>query len=76
MAHNRSPSKIRADVLGSPLSIYGGWLLKVDCGGPCPRGRLYRSKRGPGPTATQRWRRGAPVPCQVCGTVAITMALS
>ena len=42
MAHNRSPSKIRADVLGSPLSIYSGWFLEVDCGGSCPRGRLYR----------------------------------
>ena len=30
MAHNRSPSKIRADVLGSPLSIYSGWFLEVD----------------------------------------------
>ena len=36
------PSKIRADVLGSPLSIYSGWFLEVDCGGSCPRGRLYR----------------------------------
>ena len=42
MAHNRSPCKIRADALAVPLDIYRGWLLEVDCGGGCLRGRVYR----------------------------------
>ncbi len=77
MAHNRSPSKIRADVLGSTLSIYSGWFLEVDCGGSCPRGRLYQVKalaRAHGDRTVgdvvRRFR------CQVCGAGAITVVLS
>ena len=77
MAHNRSPSKIRADVLGSLLSIYSGWFLEVDCGGSCPRGRLYRVQalaRAHGDRTVgdvvRRFR------CQVCGAGAITVVLS
>ena len=43
MAHNRSRTKLRSDVLGSALNIYRGWLLKADCGSPgCPVGRSHR----------------------------------
>ena len=43
MAHNRSPGKIRSDVLGSPLDIYRGWVIEVECESPnCPVGRSHR----------------------------------
>jgi hypothetical protein len=42
MAHNRSPGKIRSDVLMSPLGSFNAWFLEVDCAGGCPRGRVYR----------------------------------
>ncbi len=76
MAHNRSPSKIRADVLGSPLAVHSGWTIEVDCGGSCPRGRLYRVQalvRAHGKRTVdhviRRFR------CQVCGAGAITVVL-
>lgn len=41
VAHNRSPSEIRSDVLGSPIEIFRGWHLEVECGGSdCPVGRM------------------------------------
>ena len=76
MAHNRSPSKLRADALAVPLNIYRGWLLEVDCGGGCPRGRVYRVEalaRAHGSRTVgdvvQRFR------CQACGAGAVTVVL-
>ena len=64
-------------MLGSSLSIYSGWFLEVDCGGSCPRGRLYRMQalaRTHGDRTVgdvvRRFR------CQVCGAGAITVVLS
>ena len=43
MAHNRSPSKLRSDVLAAPLDVYRGWMLEVECeGSSCPVGRSHR----------------------------------
>ena len=43
MSHNRSPSKIRSDVLSSPLDVFRSWHLEVECcGGDCPVGRMHR----------------------------------
>lgn len=77
MAHNRSPSKIRADVLAVPLDVYRGWMLEVDCGGPCPRGRIYRIEalaRHHGDRKVgeviRRFR------CQVCGAGPIKVTLT
>ncbi len=43
MAHNRSPSKLRSDMLRAPLAVYRGWLLEVACASDrCPKGRATR----------------------------------
>ena len=43
MAHNRSPSRLRSDVLAGPIEVYRGWVLEVECGTPgCPVGRSHR----------------------------------
>lgn len=42
-ARNRSPSKLRSDVLAAPLEVYRGWMLEVECeGSSCPIGRAHR----------------------------------
>ena len=77
MAHNRSPGKVRSDVLMSPLSVFGAWLLEVDCAGACPRGRVYRvaalakahGDRTVG-DVINRFR------CSRCGAGAVTVTLS
>ena len=69
MAHNRSPGKIRSEVLASPLAHFRGWRLEVDCAGSgCPSGRYHRVSKlmGHYPDATvglvlQRLR------CVACG---------
>ena len=46
MAHNRSPSRLRADVLASPLAVYRGWRLELECPrGDCPSGRIHAVDR-------------------------------
>ena len=46
MAHNRSPGKIRSDVLQSPLGSFHGWRLELECQpGTCPTGRYHRVNR-------------------------------
>ena len=43
MAHNRSPSKLRSDVLAAAIEVYRGWMLEVECeGSSCPVGRSHR----------------------------------
>ena len=43
VAHNRSPSKLRSDVMAAPLTYYGGWMLEVECGNSgCPVGRSHK----------------------------------
>ena len=69
MAHNRSPSRIRSDVLASPLDIYRGWLIEVECGTPgCPVGRSHRAdalaRHYPGCTVGQLVGR---MKCVACG---------
>ena len=43
VAHNRSPSKQRSDVLTAPLTYYAGWMLEIECGTQgCPVGRTHK----------------------------------
>ena len=77
MSHNRSPEKIRSDVLQSPLGSFHAWLIEVDCAGGCPRGRVYQVAalaRAHGDRRVgdviQRFR------CQLCGAGAVTVTLS
>jgi hypothetical protein len=46
VAHNRSPSRLRADILASPLAVYRGWRLELECPrGDCPSGRIHGVER-------------------------------
>jgi hypothetical protein len=77
MAHNRSPGKIRSDVLMSPLGAFSAWLVEVDCGGTCPRGRVYRveapAKAHGDRTVGDVVRRFR---CTQCGAGPVTVTLS
>jgi hypothetical protein len=70
MAHNKSPGKVRSEVLATLLVNLGvGWILEVECGGAgCPKGRTHRIDRrsahypeGTVGSAVHRLR------CVVCG---------
>ena len=77
MAHNRSPGKIRSDVLMSPLDAFSAWLIEVDCAGACPRGRVYRvetlAKAHGDRTVGDVVRRFR---CAQCGAGPVTVTLS
>ena len=42
MAHNRSPSKLRSDLLAAPLEVCHGWIVEVECeDSGCPVDRSH-----------------------------------
>ena len=80
MAHNRSPSKLRSDVLAGPLEVYRNWLLEVECAGTaCPIGRVHRieglARHYPGATIGDVLRRLRCVTCGCGPAVAVLVEL-
>jgi hypothetical protein len=79
VAHNRSPTRLRSDVLASPLAVYRGWRLELECApGGCPVGRIYQLDRllracGGDATVGQITRR---LRCVVCGRAPETIILA